>query len=177
MFAVTAVSTAVSAGPAGTRTQLGDVTWTDARDSAFGDMASKYHIVFGALKRKAAFEVQLELDRNLVVLRGHIHTSELYGVVVQGTVVESEGTKSSEAQLTTGAMFYEPAKTPYDLTCATTSAAPCVVLLYFPTGFDFKTKPIQVKDIVQPVHIDKNSRSDDEGGVEGGVEGGTVQNR
>jgi hypothetical protein len=121
-----------------TTTLLKDLKWTPL-DAKAGDKGPQVSVVVGDMKAKGkpiAFYLKVPPDGKP---GPHTHTSDDYGVVVQGTFHNYKAPGTDEgAALTVGANWFQPGGQPHDNHCEASSKDGCIVYVYMEKGFDFK---------------------------------------
>jgi hypothetical protein len=118
-----------------TATALKDVKWTPL-DPKVGDKGAQFSVVFGDMQKKAPIGFLLKMPAGGKP-GPHTHSSDDYGVSIQGSVhnFASPGTDEGPA-LTAGGTWFQPAKMAHDNHCD--SKEDCIDFIYMPNGFDFK---------------------------------------
>lgn len=113
---------------------LADAKW-QALVPQLGDKGPQLTVVFGDIKKGP---VGLVLKFPAGFTPGpHTHSSDYWGVVISGEMVDTDpGKLDTATRLTAGGRWSEPANRPHDNLC--TPKSDCMAFVYFPHGLDVK---------------------------------------
>ena len=133
-----AATTVASAGPKdNTWTQLKDAKWAPLDPADKAGKGPQFSLVFGDMKKGPA-GVLLKLPSGFKP-GAHTHTSDDYGVIIQGTAHNFKAPgKDSGPALTAGSWWFQPGGQPHDNECEASSKDGCIIFVYVEKGFDFK---------------------------------------
>ena len=135
---VGALAVSANAGPKeGTWTSMKDAKWTphDPKDTSGKGPATA--VVFGDMK-KGPVGFFLKVPAGFKP-GPHTHTSDDYGVIVQGTVHNFKAPGTDEGPgLVPGGSWFQPGGQVHDNHCEESSKDGCIIFVYMEKGFDFK---------------------------------------